>query len=73
MEKENLEVFWQRECMEEFFGKESVEFVWEEVRLMMQENLDVYWEREGMDVFLGKESKGLVWVAVDVDVFWSPM
>ena len=55
--------------MEEFFGKESLEFVWEAVRLMMEENLEVFWERERMDVFLGKESKGLVWE--EVDVFWS--
>ena len=69
MEKENLEVFWQRECMEEFFGKEILQLVWEAVRLVVEENLEVFWER--MDVFLGKESKGLVWVGVDVDVFWS--
>ena len=69
MEKENLEVFWQRECMEEFFGKEILQLVWEAVRLVVvvEENLEVFWE--SMDVFLGKESKGLVWVAVEM--FWS--
>ena len=69
MVKESREVFLQRECMEEFFGKEILQLVWEAVRLVVEENLEVFWER--MDVFLGKESKGLVWVGVDVDVFWS--
>ena len=37
MIEENLEVFWERERMDVFLGKESKGLVWEEV--------DVFWSR----------------------------